>query len=67
MLPKHILLNQLPKPKKADLRIEYKKGVIVINGENIDLPNVKELFAHLNIKGKKLTSTETDFDFQINY
>ncbi len=54
-------------PKKADLRIEYKKGIIVINGEKISLPNVEDLIAHLSAKSKRLTSTEKDFNIQINY
>ena len=59
-----------PKPHTPygdNLRIEYKKGVIVINGEKIDLPNVKELLAHLPSKNKKLTTTGKDVDIQINF
>ncbi len=54
-------------PYNDNLRIEYKKGVIVINGEKIDLPNVKELLAHLPSKNKKLTTTGRDVDIQINF
>jgi hypothetical protein len=54
-------------PYNDNLRIEDKKGVIVINGEKIDLPNVKELLAHLPSKNKKLTTTGKDVDIQLNF
>jgi hypothetical protein len=66
LLPKYVA----PKPHTPNhdnLRIEYKKGVIVINGEKIDLPNVKELLAHVPSKHKKLTAAGKDVDIQINF
>ncbi len=66
-LPPRYVAPKLLTPNGENLRIEYKKGVIVINGEKIDLPNVKELLAHLPSKNKKLTTTRKDVDIQINF
>ncbi len=50
-------------PRKDDLRIEYKNGIIVINGERIVLPDTNKMLAQL--KAKNLIPSE-EFLLQLN-
>ena len=56
---------QAPKPRtntthKEEIHVEYKNGVVVINGKKIELPDTRELFALYSIKGKKIISKVKD-------
>lgn len=49
----------VPKPgttPKDNVRIEYRNGVIVLNGKKLEMPDTNELYALYSVKGKKLVS-----------
>ncbi|HUS01601.1 MAG TPA: hypothetical protein VMY77_07735, partial [Chitinophagaceae bacterium] len=48
-----------PTPSKG-VRVEYKTGVIVVNGRKLELPETYEIFALHSVKGKKLLSKAKD-------
>ena len=55
--------TSVPKPgttRKEEIRVEYKNGIVVINGKKIDLPDTREMFALYSVKGKKLISKAKD-------
>ncbi|MDB5224093.1 MAG: regulatory sensor-transducer, BlaR1/MecR1 family [Chitinophagaceae bacterium] len=51
-------------PKQAipgkDIRVEYKNGVVVINGVRVELPDSSGMLAQFTFKGKKILSRAKD-------
>jgi beta-lactamase regulating signal transducer with metallopeptidase domain len=47
-------------PNNKSLRVEYKNGIIVINGKKVKMPDTHELFALHSVKVKKLLSRVKD-------
>lgn len=41
---------------KNHVRIEYRNGVIVLNGKKLEMPDTNELYALSSVKGKKVVS-----------
>ncbi len=59
----------VPSPRtscKENIRIEYRKGVIIINGKKINLPDTDKMLAQFS-QGKKIFSTEKNqIDIHLN-
>ena len=49
-----------------NLRVEYRNGIVYINGKEVALPDTNEIFAQLSLKGKKLQSKIKDINIEIN-
>lgn len=43
-------------PGTTNLRLEYRNGLVYINGKEIELPDTDEILAQVTLKGKKIQS-----------
>lgn len=61
--PAKIFTPKHPAPQtqfKGNFRVDYKNGVVVINGKKLEMPETREIFALHQVKGKKLLSKAKD-------
>ena len=54
------------KATRDKVSVEFKKGILYINGEKINLPDTDELLAQISLKAKKISSKVKDIDININ-